>query len=213
VLRTYISRIRAALPQDFPGSFLITLDGAYLANPPHGALDLDRFRKLLADASDALALDDRQEAARLLRRALACWKSPPGSDFLPDLPDTPEVAPQAARLGEERRQAELRLTDLQLELGEYEEILPDLTARVHAQPGSERTWAQLMHALHRSGRQAEALDAYHKAKAILADQYGTIPGADLQSALMAILSPGERTRPARSYPGMLCVRRPPRGHG
>ena len=93
VLRTYISRIRAALPADFPSSFLITLDGAYLADPPHGALDLDQFRQRLAEASGVLALDDRREAASPLRQALACWKSPLGSDFLPDLPDTPEVAP------------------------------------------------------------------------------------------------------------------------
>ncbi len=190
-LRTYISRIRAALPEDFPDSFLITLEGAYLADPPHRTFDLDQFKELLADASVMQVRGDPQEAARLLRRALACWNSPPGSDFLPDLPDTPEIAPQAARLREQRRQAEMRLTDLQLALGEHEEIVPDLTARVHAHPESERTWAQLMHALHRSGRRAEALDAYHKAKAILAEQYGTIPGADLQSALMVILSQGE----------------------
>jgi len=59
-----------------------------------------------------------------------------------------------------------------------------------------------MHALHRSGRPAEALDAYHKAKAILADQYGTIPGADLQSALMAVLSQGEGTRVGPFLAGM-----------
>jgi DNA-binding SARP family transcriptional activator len=199
-LRTYVSRIRAALPADFPESFLVTLDGAYRVDPPPGTLDMDLFGQLLAEATDAAGRGDFRAAASLLQRALACWKSPPGTDHLPDLPDTPEIASQTARLFEQRRQAELRLFDLQLALGRHEEVVPELSARVHLDPGSERTWAQLMLALSRSGRRSEALDAYHRARRTLADKYGTNPGEDMQSALTRILRDDEEDRSAASPP-------------
>jgi Bacterial transcriptional activator domain len=81
----------------------VTLDGAYRVDPPSGTLDMDQFGQLLADATDAAGRGDFRAAVDLLQRALACWKSPPGIDHFPGLPDTPEIASQTARLFEQRR--------------------------------------------------------------------------------------------------------------
>jgi DNA-binding SARP family transcriptional activator len=72
-LRTYVSRIRAALPADFPESFLVTLDGAYRVDPPPGTLDMDLFGQLHAEATDAAGRGDLRAAANLLQ---------PGSSLL-----------------------------------------------------------------------------------------------------------------------------------
>jgi DNA-binding SARP family transcriptional activator len=186
VLRTYVSRVRAALSPD-SGNLVVTLDGGYRADPPEGTLDLDIFRQLLGDAAAADRRGDRRQAAALLRQALGCWSLPAGAERLPDMPDTLEIAPSAARLFELRHQAEIRLAETLLELGRQDEAIPDLFAMTGADPGAEPAVALLMLALSRSGRRAEAMDVYHRARRVLADQYGASPGPRLQEALSAIL--------------------------
>lgn len=187
-LRVAVSRIRRAL---LPESLITTVDaGAYLADPAPGALDLLQFQGLLSAAS-ALADDDRTaEQARLLKDALAVWPHPQVG--FPDLPDSLGVREKTERLTEQRRAAEIRLTDLYLSLGRHEATLPELRARCVTDPGSERTWAQLMHALILSGRRREALDAYHDARRVLAEEYGAQPGHELQAMLASALAESPR---------------------
>jgi DNA-binding SARP family transcriptional activator len=189
-LRTCVSRIRAALPSG-SGNLIITLDGGYRADPPDGALDLDAFRHSLDGAATAARRGDRHQEVALLRRAVSCWNLPPGAERLPDMPDTLEIAPSVARLFELRRQARMRLAEILLELGRHDEVIPDLFAMTGADPGAEPAVALLMLALSRADRRAEAFDVYHRARRVLADQYGASPGPGLQAALTAILQQDE----------------------
>jgi DNA-binding SARP family transcriptional activator len=190
-LRTCLFRARTALG---PGGCLRTLDdGALLADPGEQDLDLARFLRLHSAALQLLRRGDLLPASEALEQALACWHDPPLGDLrfeqalacwrnppLPDLPDAFEVAARRTRLLEQRRLAWLTLADVLLELGDYYRILPHLRARVIADPICEHAWVQLMLALHRSGRDDEALAVYSKARGEIIRTLGTEPGAELQ---------------------------------
>jgi DNA-binding SARP family transcriptional activator len=173
-LQTCLCRARSAMG---PGSCLHTLDdGALCAEPEPGDLDLTRFLQLRATGLRQLEHGHLRPAGEAFEQALACWRNPP----LPDLPDVPEVAAERTRLLKERELAWLTLADILLALGDHDRLLPDLHARVVADPLCERSWAQLMLALHQSGRSGEALAAYSKARAEIVRALGTEPGAELQ---------------------------------
>ena len=181
-LQTSLCRARSALG---PGSCLRTLDdGALCAEPGPEDLDLTRFWQLRTAGMRHLEHGHLRPAGQALQHALACWRNPP----LPDLPDAPEVAAQRTRLLKERELAWLTLADILLALGEHERLLPDLHARVVTDPLCERSWAQLMLALHQSGRSGEALAAYSKARAEIVRALGTEPGAELQHLRDLVLS-------------------------
>jgi DNA-binding SARP family transcriptional activator len=198
-LRTCVSRIRAALPSG-SGKLIVTLDGGYRADPPQGALDLDVFRHSLDAAATAARHGDRHQEADLLRQAVLCWNLPPGAERLPDMPDTLNITPFVGMLFELRRQAKIRLAEILLEFGMHDEVIPDLFAMTGADPGAEPVVALLMLALNRADRRAEAFDVYHRARRVLADQYGASPGPRLQAALTAILrqDEGESALPERA---------------
>lgn len=181
-LRLVISRIRRAFK---PETIITTMSsGAYRADPAPGALDMQVFEALLASASEAEGKGKHDRAAHLLEQALARWPHPQAG--FPSVPDSLAVREKTERLLEQRRAAEIRLTDLHLALGRYEATLPGLRARCVADPGSERTWSQLMLALFMSGRRAEALDAYQQASLVLDKEYGTHPGIELKTMLARV---------------------------
>lgn len=185
-LRLVVSRVRQALQPER----LITRTGtgAYQADPAPGALDKHRFEELLAEASRVASLQQPEREARLLEAAIASWPHPEVG--FPDVPDSLRVREKTERLLEQRRTAEIRLADLYLALGRHETALPALRARHAIDPGSERGCAQLMLALIKVGRRTEALDVFHKCARVLADEYGTHPGDDLQALL--IIAMGDR---------------------
>jgi DNA-binding SARP family transcriptional activator len=182
-LRLVVSRLRQALQPER----LITRTGtgAYRADPAPGALDKHRFEALLADASRVASLGQPEREARLLEVALACWPYPEVG--FPDVPDSLRVREKTERLLEQRRTTEIRLADLYLALGRHEAALPALRARHATDPGSERGCAQLMLALINAGRRTEALDAFHQCARVLAEEYGTHPGDDLQALLVTAM--------------------------
>jgi DNA-binding SARP family transcriptional activator len=181
-LRLVISRIRQAFK---PETIITTIgSGAYQADPAPGVLDMQVFEALLASASEAEDKRDRERTADLLEQALACWPHPQAG--FPSVPDSLGVREKTERLVEQRRAAEIRLTDLHLALGRHEATLPGLRARCVADPGSERTWSQLMLALFMSGRRDEALDAYEQASQVLDKEYGTHPGMELKTMLARV---------------------------
>jgi DNA-binding SARP family transcriptional activator len=183
-LRLVLSRIRQAL-QPEP---LITRvgSGAYRADPCPGALDKHRFEALLADASRVAGLQQPEREARLLEAAMASWPHP--ETGFPHVPtDSLRVRETTEKLLEQRRTAEIRLADLHIALGRHEAALPALHAKYATDPGSERRCAQLMLALIKAGRRQEALDAFHQCTRVLAEEYGTHPGDDLQALLITAL--------------------------
>ena len=180
MLHNQVSSLRQALGRN---GRLETQGSAYRLNIHPGELDVDRFEHLVEEARD-LAETDADAAAELLREALAMWRGPP----LADLAYESFVQPEIARLEERRWAAFEARVDADLALGRHAEVVGDLEAAVAEEPMRERLRAQLMLALYRSGRQAEALDAYRAARRTLVDEVGVEPGEDLRALQEAILA-------------------------
>ncbi|MGX1631326.1 BTAD domain-containing putative transcriptional regulator [Streptomyces albidoflavus] len=156
-----------------PGGYRITAG-------PH-TLDLIGFRERVRRAA-ALTHDPQAELAAL-RDALALWQGPLLANVRSDLLHRDEVP----RLAEERLRAVERLCGLHLRLGRCGEALGDLWEVTRAHPGHERFHEQLVEALYRTGRQAEALAEYRRVKEYLLQELGVDPGAALQRLELAIL--------------------------
>ena len=192
----HICRIRRELRT---GDRLETLRSAYRMDPGVSELDLYRFHELTFRAQRVLAHGDPQCAAATLRAALGCWREPP----LADLPSTPEIDADVAQLLEQRRAAETGLIDLMLALGRHQQVVAGLHRIVTERPLDDRSWAQLLLALYRSGRKSEALAAYSKAREAMIRMLGTEPGRELQRLLAQILADSEdlALAPAAAPPG------------
>jgi predicted ATPase/DNA-binding SARP family transcriptional activator len=186
VLQVHIANLRKALePSRRRGepSRLATRPGGYLLALAPEELDSLRFESLANEGRDALARDDAPSAWDRLGSALALWRGP----VLGDLADEPFVATSRSRFEEARVVAFEDHIDAGLQLGHHAELVARLEAAVAENPMRERLWAQLMLALYRSGRQAEALRAYGSARAALVDELGIDPGPELQALERAIL--------------------------
>jgi len=200
-LRAYVSRLRKALDNGDEAmarseGAVITRGRGYLVCVAPGELDLDRFRGLLEDGRNALATGDPEQAAKLLRRGLALWRGPPLSDFTYEAFAQPAIAEiEELRLAglEERMEADLAL-------GHDRELVGELRALVEGHPLRERLRAQLMLALYRSGRQAEALEVYQEYRRALSEELGLDPSPGLQRLEAAILSRDASLDPAAATP-------------
>jgi predicted ATPase/DNA-binding SARP family transcriptional activator len=174
----HVSRLRAALGAD---SIIATPDGYALAG---ATVDASRFEELLARARSAGRAGDAGQAAELVARALALWRGRP----LQGLPDNPWVGAEAARLEGLRTDALEEQFEAALALGEHTEVVGRIRRVLAEHPFRERLWEQLMLALYRSGRQAEALETFGQARRVLAEQLGVEPGPGLQRLQAAILA-------------------------
>lgn len=147
-------------------------------------LDLHHFLHLVRQAQKAQLSGDLAGTALLLERALGTWGDPP----LLDIPRTPTMQPLISELLERRNAAQEALMDARLALGEHRDLLPSLMSLTTAEPLRERRWEQLMLALYRCGRQAEALDTFARARGFLTEQYGLDPGVPLKELQQRILA-------------------------
>ncbi len=173
-LEAYISRIRQLLNGHGP---TLTRRGAgYCLELGGAVLDADTFTRLLGDASEAVDAGDLEGASALATEALALWYGP----ALADVSLASAGRAEAERLEEHRLRAfELR-SDAELGLGRHESIVGELQVLVGQSPYRERFVAQLMLALYRAGRQAEALEVYERTRAALDDDLGLQPSSELQ---------------------------------
>jgi DNA-binding SARP family transcriptional activator len=156
-----------------------TVGAGYRLNAEPEDIDARRFENLLAEARPL----ERAPAAAKLREALALWRGPALADFAYDDFARHEIE----RLEDLRLLAVERRIDLELALGHHDDLVPELEALVHAHPLREHLRRHLMVALYRSGRQAEALDAYRDARTALRDELGLEPSEELQALQRAIL--------------------------
>ena len=148
-----------------------------------GELDAERFETLVAEGRQALAADEADQAGAVLREALGLWRGAP----LADLADEPFAADEIARLEEQRLSAiELRV-EADLAAGHHAELVGELGQLTREHPWRERLHGQFMLALYRSGRQADALDAYRRAREVLVDELGIEPGAELRELHQKVL--------------------------
>ena len=184
-LQAHVSQLRKVLHGALNGktAVLLTQAPGYMLRVSPEALDAHRFEWLLEQASAVRAKSGPAEASALLTEALALWRGQP----LADVTDLGSAQPEIARLEELHRRALEDRIDCALELGKHAEVLPELDALVAQHPLSERLHRQLMLALYRSGRQADALQAYQDARRVLTDELGLDPGPELRELHQAIL--------------------------
>ena len=173
-LQNHLARLRREL-----GDRLVTRSPGYLLRVGEGELDFDRFRRLVDEARGA----EPEVAAERLAEALALWRGPP----LSDLADEP-AGGVAARLEDLRLAALEERIEADLALGRHADLVPELEEVIAREPYRERPRRQLIVALYRSGRQADALEAYARARRAFVDELGTEPGRDLQELQRAVLN-------------------------
>lgn len=194
VLQSHISHLRHVLP---PGA-IATVGSGYLLQLDHGAVDASRFERSLQEAAEQRDAGDLAEAVGTLVDGLGLWRGDP----CPELTEHSWASAAVVRLEEFRRQAEDDLSDLRLALGEHDRLVGDLEAGVASEPLRERRWAQLMLALYRAGRQADALRAYARLRANLAEQLGISPSAELVALERSVLAQSDDLN-YRPSPGLI----------
>jgi YVTN family beta-propeller protein len=178
-IQIYVSQLRKAIGNDA----LVTRPPGYELRIAEGGLDLERFEVLLEQGKNALAAGRAKEAATKLREALSLWRGAPLADFTFE----PFAQSEIARLEELHLNAVEERIGADLELGQDAGLIGELESLVTRHPLRERLRGQLMLALYRSGRQAEALDLYQRTRRLLGDELGLEPSPALLELEQAIL--------------------------
>jgi YVTN family beta-propeller protein len=192
-VRVYVGQLRKALGAEV----IVTESGGYTIPRDGHDIDVERFEELAAEGRRQLEAGDAELAATRFREALGLWRGPALADFTYD-----DFAQSEITRLEEARLATLEARiDAELALGREDELVPELQALVAEHPLRERLRGQLMLALYRAGRQAEALDMYREGRRLLVDELGIEPSRSLQELERAILSQdGAIGRPRRRVP-------------
>jgi DNA-binding SARP family transcriptional activator/streptogramin lyase len=177
-VQVHISQLRKALGRDV----IVTQPPGYLIRVGDDELDLTRFEQAVTAARGA----PPSETSELLSAALALWRGPPLAEL-----DAPFARAARARLEEQRLEALEQRIEADLELGRHAQLVPELEGLVRGHPLRERLRGQLMLALYRSGRQADALDAYRSGRRLLDEELGLEPGEELRRLERAILAQDE----------------------
>ena len=159
-----------------------TREAGYMLELAPGALDLHRFEAMLAEGAKELHADRLARAAEAYRDALALWRGPPLAEF-----DAPFAATARGRLAELRLVALDKRIDADLALGVHDELIGELQQLADEDPFREGFRAQLILALYRSGRQAEALETYQETRRTLVGELGVEPTRALQELEQSIL--------------------------
>jgi DNA-binding SARP family transcriptional activator len=174
----HVARLRATLGQE---SIVGSRNGYALEG---ATIDALLFEDLLVQGRAALRHGDARTASEMAARALSLWRGP----ALQTLPDTDRIRVEAQRLEALRVDALEERFEATLELGAHREIVSELQHAVQESPFRERLWRQLMLALYRSGRAADALETYRSARRVLVEQLGLEPGPELRRTQEAILA-------------------------
>ncbi len=181
-LRSHVLRLRRVLGPR-AGARLVTRHPGYLLQAADDEVDVVWFRRLCQDGGVALREGAWNRAYGLLSEALGLWRGAPLADISSDLLLREEVPD----LEELRLQGEEWRMDAGLQLGRHGELVAELQSLVVREPLRERFAGQLMLALVRCGRQAEALEAYQSAREVLVAELGTEPGTGLRELHQQIL--------------------------
>ncbi len=210
-LHAYISRLRAVLRSGtpHPTDALVRRGPGYLLDVRPDQVDVERFENLVAEATTALSEARPERATILLRRALSLWRGPAMGEFADDR----FAVIESLRLKERRLEAlELRI-DSDLSIADHGQLVAELEGLVHENPLRERFWGQLMTALYRCGRQADALGAYHRLRHHLVGELGIEPAPELRHLEQLVLeqSPDLDWRPPAPAPGPSSARARPAG--
>ncbi|MFZ1879832.1 MAG: BTAD domain-containing putative transcriptional regulator [Gaiellaceae bacterium] len=206
-LEAYVSRLRKILHAGGE-QILVTRPPGYMLRVGFDELDLDRFERLAEEGRRALAHDPPAQAAALLREALGLWRG----SALADVEYEPFAQAEAQRLEECRLAAVEDEIEAELALGRHAAAVPRLQSLVAEHPLRERLRGQLMLALYRSGRQADALQAYRQARRYLVEEFGLEPSPTLRKLEHDILAHDSTLGPVTPGPSPGARRVRPRPH-
>jgi predicted ATPase/DNA-binding SARP family transcriptional activator len=204
LLRVYVSRVRALLRESSDGRRILRDGAGYALRIEPGELDAERFEAAIKEARP-LVDRDPEAADRILGTAMRLWR---GSPFV-DLPDPPPVVRERAAYLERLRVGALATwIDIRLRLGRHRELVPELADLVEQHPYDEALHAQLMLALYRCGRQADALEIARSLDARLREDLGIDPSPEIRDLYRAILLQApdlslEPPEPPGNLPGLL----------
>ena len=187
-----VSRLRKALAGGEGDNAVVTRGHGYALQLDPERLDAHRFELLVAQGRGELAAGHPERAAAALEEAMSLWRGPP----LADLAYEPFAQREIARLGDLRVAALEHQIEAKLALGAHAELVGQLETLIGDHPYRERLRAQLMLALYRSDRQADALQAYQDTRRTLVDELGIEPGQHLRELERAILAQDPALRPA-----------------
>jgi len=185
-LQGYVSQLRRVLESGEKGgsSLLVTRSPGYSLSASPEQVDLACFERLAASGREAFAAGESGRAAAVLTEALGLWRGPPLADFSYDAWAQAAIA----RLEEQRLAALEDRIEADLACGRHAELVGELETLVSEQPLRERPRGQLMLALYRAGRQADALATYQNARSALVDELGLEPSAELRELNKQILN-------------------------
>jgi len=188
-IQVYVSKLRKALGE----GVLVTRSGGYVLRAKAMEVDARQFEALAAEGQGSLHAGDFRRAAGLLRDALGLWRGPALADFAYESFAQAEVA----RLEESRLVVLEDRIDAELGLGEHTGLVGELEGLVREHPLRERPVGQLMLALYRSGRQADALEVYRRASELFRDELGLEPSPQLRELERSILNQDTTVEPPR----------------
>jgi DNA-binding SARP family transcriptional activator len=192
VLKNAVSQLRRSLGDNL----IVTQTPGYLLRVGPDAIDASRFEALLDQGRQTLASGNPDGAAAILGDALALWRGPPLDGFSYE----PFAEAEIARLEELHLRALEERIEAELALGRHADLVGELERLVAEHPLRERPRGQLMLALYRAGRQAEALRAYEDGRRLLVEELGLEPGAALQRLEKQILTQDPALEPPPTVP-------------
>ena len=179
-----------ALRKTLGAGVVVTRAPGYELRVEAGCLDVQEFERLIDEARASKL----EQAVELRAQALALWRGPPLADVVLEGPERNTLA----RLSELRLTTQIERIDAELALGRDAQLVGELESLAAANPYQERVAAQLMLALYRSGRQADALHVYQTVRRALSDELGLQPGQELRGLEAAILRQDETLTPDRN---------------
>ncbi|CAO5154763.1 SARP family transcriptional regulator, regulator of embCAB operon [Frankia sp. AiPs1] len=182
-VHVYVSHLRRFLAGANAASQIVTRAPGYRLTLGTDEVDADRFHELLWDGREHAARGSHERAAELLESALGLWRGP----ALDGLHGSAVVDGYVGRLAESRLAGIETLMEAKLALGRHREVVGSLYSLAAEHPTREKLHRQLMLALYRSERQADALRAYHSLRRCLQDSVGLEPGRGLQELYHSIL--------------------------
>jgi serine/threonine protein kinase/DNA-binding SARP family transcriptional activator len=178
-LQTYVYRLRKQLGENR----IEGRDGGYVLVAAPDEIDGVRFESLVKEGKASIS-SDPAAAAAILADALSLWRA----DALADVTEEPSLRGEAARLEELRLSATEHRIAAEIAMGGHSTAVSELESLTARYPLRERMWAHLMLALYRSGRQAEALSTYERARQVLNEELGVDPSPELQRLHQRILA-------------------------
>ena len=183
-LRSYVARIRKVVDANGSAPMVVTQAPGYVLRVPSEAFDVACFEHLVADAGSRLARGDASGASPVFREALGLWRGDAYAEFA----DEDWVRPEAQRLEELRLVAVERLVEAQLACGRAVETIPEIESLVREHELREGFRAQLMTALYRAGRHADALTVYRDYRRLLVEELGLEPSPALVELQRQVLN-------------------------